>query len=470
MSDILAFGVQYGLWVFLFVLAALVPVLGVGLTLTRPALLTLAYISILLSFGQSNYGALEIDRTIYSRGTGQLFFSFLTWILMGLAALGPFLARWSSKKPVPTNLGIPFMMLALLFAGHLIASPRDVNIFDVLSSNGFINLLFLGLLVYVMTRTLNERFHLIWLEWLLLSVGAVRATYGLVRWAVLGGDPANFYENRQHLGVKLTYFDICDSMIAGVVLVYCLRRLFANWGAMRVFERLLLITLATMEFSIIALSYRREAWGGLALLLAFFALLLPLRQRIAVTVVAPFLALAVLIVASTRLGKVAHGQGLSEQFLFDLYSGGSHGREPVRAIELKAALETILDNPMLGVGAWGRYRGAVHIPWQIGPDAFSFVHSGILHILLKTGLVGAAIVSAALFFFIRFVIYARRTLADRDRWLVDAALAGLIFMIVDFLIGTPIIQFRTMLLCGVMIAIPYLVAEIARRERAISTQ
>jgi hypothetical protein len=470
MDEVLAFAAAHGVEALLFVVAALVPIVGVGLVVSRPAPIILAYIGILLCFSQTTYGALEIDNTIYSRGTGQLFFSLLAWALIGLAAVSPFLALWSSKRPVPTNLAIPFLMLVLLFVGNLIFVPLDVRISEVMSSDGFINLIFLSLLVFVMTRALNERTDLDWLEWLLLGVGAMRAIYGLVRWAALGGDPSNVYENVEHLGVKITYFDICDSMIASVVLLYCLRRLFSNWRAIHGVERFLLATLAAMEFAVIALSYRRTAWGGLALVLAFFAFLLPGRQRIAAMVTAPFLGLLIMVVAQARLGQVAHGQGFIGQLFFDLYSQHDYGKESPRTVELKAAFETFLDNPVFGTGAWGRYRGSGHIGWQTGPNAYAFLHSGVLHILLKTGLVGFAIVTSALLLFIRFVIRERKTLSERDRWLVDAALAGLIFMIPDFMLGAPIPQFRTMLLYGVMMAIPYVVVATARREPPLSTQ
>jgi O-antigen ligase len=470
-ASLLAYIFGYGPLVLIFVAAVLVPVIGVGLAVSRPALLILGYIAILLSFTQTSYGALEFERTIYSRGTGQLFFSFLSWTLIGLAVALPFLARWSGKKPVPINLGIPFLLLLLLFIGHLLVGHLlDVKISQVFSKNGFINLIFMGLLIFVMTRAMNERLHLIWFEKLLLAVGAVRAGYGLVRWAALGGDTSNVYENVEHLGFKITYFDICDNMIAGVVLIYCLRRLFSDWTSLRGHQRLLLIALAAMEIALIALSYRRTAWGGLALVLAFFVVLLPHRQRIAALIAAPFVAVPVLSIASTRLGKVAHGQGFFRQFFYDLYSKNQLAGESTRVLELKATTQTILDNPIFGTGAWGHYRGASGIAWQTGPDAFTFVHSGVLHILLKTGLVGTAIVVAAMFLFIRFVIRARRTLVERDRWLLDAALAGLIFMIPDFMLGTPVPQYRTMLLYGVMLAIPYVIAEISRRERAAPTQ
>ena len=465
MSQALAYVFGYSPVVLLFVTAALVPVIAAGLAFGRPSVPVFAYIVILFCFTQTSYGALEAERTIYSRGTGQLFFSFLVWALFGLVVALSFRAQWTSKKPISTNLGIPFLLLALLFAGNLmVAAVLGIEMTQVLSHNGFINLLFLGLLVFVMVRSVDQRVYLVWFEKLLLVVGGLRACFGLVRWVALGGDTSNVYDNVEHLGIKITYFDICDNMIASVVLLYCLRRLFADWKSMRVAQRFFLAALIGMELAVIVLSYRRTAWGGLGLVLMFFFFLLPYRQKIAPLVAMPLVAMPIWLLGSKRLSNVAAGQSFFGMFVYDVYAKNNFVGDSPRTLELKAAFQTFLDNPIFGTGAWGHYQAVNGISWQVGPDAFTFVHSGVLHILLKTGLVGMAIVVLAIFLYVRFVIRARRAVAERDRWLFDASVAGLIFMIPDFMLGTPVPQFRTMLLYGVMIAVPYLIAGIGKRE------
>lgn len=466
MSQALAYFFGYSPVVLLFVAAALVPVLAVGLAVGRPAVPVFAYIVVLFSFTQTSYGALEAESTIYSRGTGQLFFSLLAWTLIGLVVAMSFRTQWSGKKPIATNLGIPFMLLALLFAGNLmVAAVLGIEMTQVLSNNGFVNLLFMGLFVFVMVRSMGQRVYLVWFERLLLIVGTLRAGFGLARWVALGGDTSNVYENVEHLGIKITYFDICDSMIAGVVLLYCLRRLFADWRSLRVLYRIFLASLIAMELAVIVLSYRRTAWGGLGLVLLFFFFLLPYRQKIVPLVAMPLVAIPIWLLGSQRLGNAVAGQSFFGMFVYDIYSKNNFVGESPRTLELKAAFRTFLDNPIFGTGAWGHYQAVNGISWQAGPDAFSFVHSGVLHILLKTGLVGMAIVVSAIFLYVRFVIRARGVVSERDRWLFDASVAGLIFMIPDFMLGTPVPQFRTMLLYGVMIALPYLIAGIGVRER-----
>lgn len=466
MNQALAYLFGYGTPTLVFLAAALLPVVGIALAVSRPTLVVMAYVVILMCFTQSTYGAVETDRTIYSRGSGQLFFSFLNWILIGLALALPFLARWSGNKPMRTNLGVSFFLLSLLFAGNLMVAPLvGVGIAQVFAGNGFINLMFMGLMVFVLVRTINSRLHLLWLERTLVTVGAARAVFGLVRYVGFGGDSSNVYDNVEHLGFKITYFDICDNMIASVVLIYCLRRLFAGWKFMPVVHRLALMLLVAMELALIILSYRRTAWGGLTLSLVFFVILLPHRQRLLPLLAAPLIAFPIWLLGSQRLGQVASGQGFLAKFFHDIYSKNNFIAESTRSIELKATFQTFLDNPLFGTGAWGRYKGATGIAWQVGPDAFTFVHSGVLHILLKTGMTGMVIALVAVFLFVRFVIRARKDIPEKDRWLFDASLTGLIFMVPDFMLGTPIPQYRTMLLYGVMIAIPYVIAGLSARER-----
>ncbi|MGL4604638.1 MAG: hypothetical protein ACRCU9_10885, partial [Iodobacter sp.] len=93
------------------------------------------------------------------------------------------------------------------------------------------------------------------------------------------------------------------------------------------------------------------------------------------------------------------------------------------------------------------------------------IHSGVVQILLKTGFVGFSICAAIIGLFIQFVYPLRKKLASQDRWLLDAAIAGLLFMLPDFLIGTPVQQYRTMLLLGFLLILPYLIASAAQKAK-----
>ena len=44
-------------------------------------------------------------------------------------------------------------------------------------------------------------------------VGLGRALFGLLRWALWGGDPANIYANSGNVAIRLTFFDINDGLV-----------------------------------------------------------------------------------------------------------------------------------------------------------------------------------------------------------------------------------------------------------------
>mgnify|MGYP003704804413 CR=1 FL=1 len=60
--------------------------------------------------------------------------------------------------------------------------------------------------------------------------------------------------------------------------------------------------------------------------------------------------------------------------------------------------------PFTGIGSWGRYSGYEQITWQANPDGGLFLHSGVLHVALKCGLPGIALLAGTI---CAFVLAAR---------------------------------------------------------------
>ena len=381
-----------------------------------------------------------------------------------MAAISLFWGGMVKRAAHQTNLSMPAYALFTLFIGHLaIGLLLEQPLKEVLSGAGLINFIHLAIFIFVLTKLLQNADDLVWLTRLLLIVGGLRGIFGLTRWAAFGGDPANVYENVERLGVQLTFFDICDSMVAAVVLFYCMRMLTSVWNALSPAQRMGLALLALLECAVILLSYRRTAWGGLLLVMIWLFICFPPRARAVGWLIFPALLLIVGSVAAARLTKVTAGRGVFESFFYDLIPKTAFGTESSRLLELKLALETFYDNPIFGVGAWGRFSGSHLIGWHRGEAAFSFVHSSIVHLMFKTGLVGVTLVVVTLGLFIRFLVRSRGMLAERERWLFDSCIAGLVFFIPDFLLGTPIPQFRTMMLYGLLIGLPYVIVGISSR-------
>ena len=97
------------------------------------------------------------------------------------------------------------------------------------------------------------------------------------------------------------------------------------------------------------------------------------------------------------------------------------GAESERVLELKLALADFLANPLTGIGSWGRYTGHQRISWQAGLDGGQFIHSGVLHIGLKTGLVGMALFAGTAWAFVHF---SRRALRELPPELIGLGTAG----------------------------------------------
>lgn len=444
---------------------------GVAVGLTRPVWLLFGFVTLLLSFGQSTYGQMQATNVIYSRGSGLLFFSVVVWALWGIALISLIWGAVARRAAHPTNLAMPAYALFTLFAGHLaVGLLLEHPLKEVLSGAGLINFIHMAVFVFVLTKLLQNPEDLTWLTRLLLIVGGLRGIFALVRWAAFGGDPANVYENVERLNIQLTFFDICDSMVAAVVLFYCMRQLTSVWTTLSTGQRMGLALLALVECAVILLSYRRTAWGGLLLMMVWLFICFPPRVRKFGWLGFPPLLLIVGSVGAARLSKVSSDRGVFESFFYDLFPKSALGPESSRVLELKLALETFYDNPVFGVGAWGRFNGSQILSWQRGEGAFGFVHSSVVHLLFKTGLVGATLFVVTLGLLVRFLVRSRGALAERERWLFDSCIAGLVFFIPDFLLGTPIPQFRTMMLYGLLIALPYVIVGVSSRASTIATR
>jgi hypothetical protein len=439
-----------------------------GVGLHRPALIIFPYLAVLVCFTDNLYGsAVAVSGTIYSRGTGQLYFSFMAFAVYVLGIIAMLYRHFVVAPPIRSGLRTPFLLMLALFLGNLLVAPLfDIDITYALSSNGIINLIYMGILFFVLTTFINNRDDLERLKHGLMILIALRGVFALVRWALFGGDPVNVYSNVEDIDVKLTFFDICDNMLAGVGAIYATRMLFSENNTLPTWQRYMYLGFALLEVAVIVLSYRRTAWTGLGLILAYLVWTLPPRQRWWPVLASPFMAMPILAAYAQRLAEATKGRSLVESFFYDLMPKStitvSH-----RSLELKYGLHTGLENPLFGAGIWGRYEGAVSIPWQRGPEAYTFVHSGVVHLILKTGLVGTAIAAYAGAACARFLWRARKETPEADRPFFDAAVAGMLFMVPDFFIGTPITQFRTMLLYAFMAAIPFIIAAVnARRETA----
>ena len=434
-----------------------------GAVIGRPIVPLLLYITVFFIFAQSSYGSLDLYRSnpVYARGTGQVFFPLLYWGLLIILAWTWLGRAFSFEKspPMPAVLGWLLAWLALLVAHVVVGAVNDVEISESLNGNGFVSVAWMAPLVLLMVWAGSCRKPLSMLVFARLMVLAAlaKAAYGLGRWAFFGGDPANIYANAEKLNIRLTFFDIADSLVCILGVAVALSLLLVKRTDKRApnWDWVYAITVVASVVCIM-LSYRRTAWGGMVLVLLFIFVRMQPKWRVPVAMVSvPALLLGLGFVMGQRLSW-REGNPL-ERFFFDMVSA-STGFEGTRVLELRLAWEAFANSPIVGIGSWGKYASSKLIPWQDPVSAGNFLHSGLLHLVMKAGVLGLVLTGGLFWAFARQARSAAAASSAEERALVMAGVAGLLFMVPDFLFGTPIPQIRTMQLLAFCMGLPCMVA------------
>ena len=438
------------------VLLAVLAVLGVGLGLVWPRLLVYPYLCVFFWMNSTSYGSLSVFATpgVYSRGSGLLLFPVVLWYVLAAWCCARVASVFHSHGPARCNLYPWFWAWAVLLAAHAGAAfAAGVPVREALAPSGFSNIVWMAPLVSLMLLSFRTRDESIELARFIMLAGLARALFGLGRWAAFGGDPNNVYANMNAIGIRLTFFDINDSLLCMMACAIAAVALFGERQAGgHAWRALAWLTLAACTACIV-LSYRRSAWIGFMFGCAVVLWRFPPRRRLQLALAALPLAGAALGYAAVRRLGQAPGGGV-RGLLYDLQSR-RFGPESERVLELKLVLADILARPFTGIGAWGRYTGYQHISWQANPDGGLFLHSGVLHVALKTGLPGLALLAGTICAFVLMARRALRSLPPELLGLGTAGAAALAFMVPDVLVGTPFPQVRTTQMLALALALPY---------------
>ena len=458
--------VYYSLpWVFIIGLS-IAAVAGIGVGLVWPRFLVYPYLAVYFCMNSTSYGNMAIfaTRSIYSRGSGLLFFGLVLWYVLGAWACARVAATFQRHQAPECNLRPWFLGWLVLLAGHVcVATMLDVPLKDALSPQGFSNIVWMAPLISLILLSFRTREHVLELTHFILIVGLCRALFGLVRWAAFGGDPNNVYANLNAIKIRLTFFDINDSLVCVIAFSIAAVHLFQTVKTERpTFWRAIeWMTLVSTALCIL-LSYRRSAWIGFVLAFLVIMMRFPIRRRMQLAIGGlPVVGAALAYVAVQRLSQTKGASGGLSSMVYDMQSR-RFGPESERVLELKFVLSDILSNPLGGIGSWGRYTGYQYISWQNNPDGGLFVHSGVLHVALKSGLLGTFLLFGTILAFLLFARRALRTLPPELLGVATAGVAGIAFMIPDFLIGTPFPQVRTTQMLAVCLALPYLAMAVAK--------
>ncbi|WP_292934034.1 O-antigen ligase family protein [Noviherbaspirillum sp.] len=437
-------------------LAALfvIPIVA-GIFIKAPKLIVFGLLGVLFMFSDSTWGQIEQEATIYSRGAGMFYFSLLNLILLisGVAALikrmairhGPQLAPPISKYFV----AFIFLLLSHVVMGLMLGI--DLNV--ILGYNGVFNILNMLIFMYVVIMALDKDKDSTRLLVTVLALAGIRAAFGAVRYFLFDGDSANPYRNFEGLDIKIFFFDINDNFVASLAAFCAAWLLTTPQFRMRWYTRLLILMFIGLEIAAVALSFRRSSLIGLALMFGFLFLQLPGRRKMVFALLG---ASALVVVASVffqqRLQFNTTG-GILESLIYDI-APDRGGIKENRFYELYAAAQSMDGNWLFGRGTWGTFVGDKDALSYHGND-FSFVHSGFGHVLLKTGFVGLTLFVCILGAYVSFYRKHRNSLAGKERLIADAGFAGFLFWIPTLLIGTPIIEFRSMMMLGFSLALPF---------------
>lgn len=465
--------ISSALFTWPFFLAILIPLAGMTWVVVGSRITwwwVIPYLACIFYFPNASWGLIDqgSDSSFYNRGTGTFYFSAINLLLFGLALQAVAARAWASPLKVETNLGKPAFFFWLILLGNIVLGYflDEVRWFEIVGYSGLVNVANFMLAFYVLSSCLRDSRDLDRLINVMLFCAVTRGLWGALRFVALGGDPANFYANFQKIDVTLTFFDINDSFVAILALFIAAWRLVTVPKLAKLW-RLFYCAVIALELFIVVFSYRRTAWGGLALAAILFAFCQPKKLRYSLLV--GFLALglpALIYKTMQRSGQSMQGASLLERLVPDVARGGEISFTTGRFAELYAAFLSFKESPFFGLGAWGRYDGSrfSELAWHRGD--FGWMHSGLLHIALKSGLIGAAISIWVFVALIRFIQRTKAGMPPEQLGLMMAGLAGVLFMLPNWLIGTPVIEYRTMQLMAFSFALPYLAYAASPKKEA----
>lgn len=418
------------------------------------------YLAVLIFFSASIFGVADEDviGTIYGRGTGWTFFGFVNLYLYWLGLVVLFDSLWNKRQVPKAAIRVFLFLFSLLFLAHIpVGLYLDKPFFLIISRSGVLNVFNMTVLVYVMLRVFRDQKSVNELMWFFLAAVLARCLWGLFRYAFLGGDPANYYANFQHLAVKLTFFDITDSVLASAAAFLAAWRLVDRSEGDSFYRRLFYWAVAIAGVLVILLSFRRTAWLGLMVAGLFF--IYWHRHRISFIKLAPLIGITLVAVGVFWLKRFHYSASddLLANLFPDIASGGRVTMQSGRFVELKLALDSIFRHPILGVGSWGEYEASSRAEVAFHGGRFFFMHSGFLHVWLKTGLIGLTLFAGAMLASAYSSIKAQSDIYPSEmRALAGAGLVGLLMSLPNMFFGTPIIEFRTMQVLGLVLLLPYI--------------
>lgn len=459
---------QTGAFATPYLLAAMGAFVWIAAALVAPAMLMWVVIIVLALFPASSMLNAEggLGFNIYAKGAGYLYFSLYELAFMLTAAAAWLRVRGSSEQLLAVADGSAhtgiwtnplskyyWAMLAIVL-WHVTVSffDSDMPLIAHFGKSGVVYMLMQGLFIAALVTVVNDGQKLQQLVLVVCFAVGLRMVWGVFRFVFLGGDHVAYDNVESGQTMRLTFWDINDSIWAMLVACGLMWVGLVNEGLTR-WRRVLLLGLALFLLGIVALSARRTAQGGAVLALLTMMFILPRGRRwpvlaaFAIAVPLAWLQLQARMGSDqTLLAKMTDARG---QYLVD--------RRYERFYELRTAWRTMAEHPVLGVGPAGSFSVPSHVGLEYHKGNYGFVHSGFGHVMLKTGILGVLVFCGLLAAYLRVWWQGWKVARPYSRPLLAASICAFAASVPNLVVGTPLIELRTMLLLGVVFAIPLLV-------------
>ncbi len=435
--------------VSLILILLCIPILFIRLKAT-----TYIYLAMILIFQASRS---FWEETIYDRGRGLLpvslsFMNLFLFFIAGSVVVKEIIygTKFSSESRfVPCNLYKHLLGFNILFGFYamwgLVSGVMPDSIFY---NKGVINLTNMTILIFIILYLFRTEKDFERLKNFFMTCVAVKAVWIVYRFIFMTGDPGNIYKwatkkNKPYGIAEVTMFDIGDALVLGTGVFYALWSLLFDKSLSRN-KRLVYVVVIILSIYNMIFSYRRTIWGGFVILLTWLIFSLPAKKRLMMGI--PLLLIS-LVLLSGVISKRSGQLGLFEDIRSE--STGEITTEEGRFSELDKAWQVIKKNPFVGVGPWAKFTN------QYG-SLTTVVHSSIIYVWLKLGLIGILLYISFYYKYVQFWLTKRKQLPLESRGFAEAAFAGFLFLMPTILFSPLINEFRTMSLLGLCIAIPYI--------------
>ena len=396
------------------------------------------FLSLLIIFSHFSYAVSEGVKVIdiYSKGARFLPFSlmigFLFFIFMAVLCSLNYRKKNDQFRLIDFSI-LVFLITSLIYISvSLLTDPSGISMEGARKAFhqfGVIGIVEFCLVYFIVNIVIFEKNRLVKLINFIFFITLIKASYGIMRYFFFGGEPRD-YAARMGLNFKLTFFDIFDSAFFIFIFSFCFLNIFILSRKKIIFYIALIITLFNIVFS-----FRRTAWIGVILVLIYLSLKIGREKKILVYVIVLILLIPPLLsLISMRFGSLENSIG---DISFDFSSSRKMGRFG----ELFYAIKSISKSPIFGHGVTGKYAASPSFDWAVPRE---IVHSSVLHIALKMGLVGLFILLLVIVgLYLLSPKHSKITLQDEEiRIIIYSAYSALIFLVPDFIFGTALVLFR----------------------------